>query len=105
MEKMTVQETDDAVSGVLALRKALDSELSTIERLIQRVDRNPGPSAAMETAEVLETYRRVRTILLSALASADEVLGWVRVLAVRDPEGNELDCVRSLPMVSVLPAS
>ncbi len=102
MERMRLQDTDDAVSGVLALRQLLTSELGTVERLIRRVDKNPDPGNE-ETRELMDTYDRVRTSLLSGLASVDEVLGWVHMLAEKDSEGNEPECVRSLPYVNVLP--
>lgn len=103
MEKMRVNDTDDAVSGVLALREILCSELVIVERLINRTDQTLAREKNDETEQILETYERVRTGLLSGLASVDEVLGWVRMLAPTDPDGNELDCVRSLPHVNVLP--
>jgi hypothetical protein len=98
MEKMSIHDTDDAVTSVTALREVLTAELTAIERLMQRVDRST-PSDRTETDDLIETYCRIRTSLLSGLASVDEVLGWVRVLAPKDAEGNEMDSVRSLPYV------
>jgi hypothetical protein len=98
MEKMSIHDTDDAVTSVTALREVLTAELTAIERLVQRVDRST-PSGRTETDDMIETYCRIRTSLLSGLASVDEVLGWVRVLAPKDAEGNEMDSVRSLPYV------
>lgn len=98
MEKMSIHDTDDAVTSVTALREVLTAELTAIERLVQRGDR-AGANGKSETDDLMETYCRVRTSLLSGLASVDEVLGWVRVLAPKDAEGNEMDCVRSLPYV------
>ena len=102
MERMRIQDTDDAVSGVMALRQVLSSELGTIERLIRRADRTPA-AGNEEAQELMDTYDRVRTSLLSGLASVDEVLGWVHMLAEKDSDGNELECVRTLPYVNVLP--
>ncbi|MEN3291445.1 MAG: hypothetical protein V7642_698 [Burkholderiales bacterium] len=99
MEKMSVHDTDDAVTSVTALREVLASELTAIERLVQKVDQSAARNDAEEPDDLIETYRRVRTSLLSGLASVDEVLGWVRVLAPKDADGNEMDCVRSLPHV------
>jgi hypothetical protein len=100
MERMTVHDTDDAVTSVTALREVLYAELSTIERMVQKVTTSPEDASRADTEEIIETYQRLRTSLLSGIASVDEVLGWVRVLAPKDPEGNELDCVRSLPYMS-----
>lgn len=102
MERMRIQDTDDAVSGVTALRQLLTSELGTVERLIRRADKVPA-SGTEEARELRDTYDRVRTSLLSGLASVDEVLGWVHMLAEKDSDGNELESVRSLPYVNVLP--
>jgi len=99
---MRIQDTDDAVSGVMALRQVLSSELGTIERLIRRADKTPA-AGNEEAQELMDTYDRVRTSLLSGLASVDEVLGWVHMLAEKDSDGNELECVRTLPYVNVLP--
>jgi hypothetical protein len=98
MEKMSIHDTDDAVTSVTALREVLASELTAIERMVQRVDRS-STSGDTDKDNLIETYCRIRTSLLSGLASVDEVLGWVRVLAPKDAAGNEMDCVRSLPYV------
>lgn len=103
MQKMRVKDTDDAVAGVSALREILASELATIDRLIQRTELENEGKAREEAEQIMATYERVRTSLLSGLVSVDEVLGWVHMLAEKDPEGNELDCVRSLPYVNILP--
>jgi hypothetical protein len=100
MERMTVHDTDDAVTSVTALREVLYAELSTIERMVRKVTNSPDAADRGDTDEIIETYQSLRTSLLSGIASVDEVLGWVRVLAPKDPEGNELDCVRSLPYMS-----
>jgi hypothetical protein len=106
MERMSVHDTDDAVTSVTALREVLYSELSTIERMVKKVNTAPDADGRADAKEIIETYQRLRTSLLSGIASVDEVLGWVRVLAPKDPEGNELDCVRSLPhMRSVISKS
>lgn len=103
MEKMRVRHTDDAVSGVTALREILVNELANIEALICLSSQDdPGIEA---DPLLLEAYSRLRTSLISGVVSADEVLGWVHALAEKDPEGNELECVRQLPDVNILPTS
>ncbi|QAU33474.1 hypothetical protein [Janthinobacterium sp. 17J80-10] len=103
MEKMRVRHTDDAVSGIGALREILVNELTNIESLIAlAVENDP----EIETDPlILEAYQRLRTSLISGVVSADEVLGWVHALAEKDPEGNELECVRRLPQVNILPTN
>lgn len=103
MEKMRVRHTDDAVSGVTALREILVNELANIESLIAMASTND-PEAEADPL-ILEAYSRLRTSLISGVISADEVLGWVHALAEKDPEGNELECVRRLPHVNILPTS
>lgn len=103
MEKMRVRHTDDAVSGVSALREILVNELANIENLIALCNES---DAGIETDPlILEAYQRLRTSLISGIVSADEVLGWVHALAEKDPEGNELECVQRLPFVNVQPTN
>ncbi len=101
MEKMRVRHTDDAVSGVRALREILVNELANIESLIA-MSAADDPDTETDPL-ILEAYSRLRTSLISGVVSADEVLGWVHALAEKDPEGNELECVRRLPDVNILP--
>lgn len=103
MEKMRVRHTDDAVSGVTALREILVNELANIESLIRVA--NEADSVIQEDQIILEAYNRLRTSLISGIVSTDEVLGWVHALAEKDPDGNELECVKRLPEVNVLPPS
>jgi hypothetical protein len=106
MERMSIHDTDDAVTSITALREVLHSELSAIERMVRKVHTSPDTVIKEDAEEIMETYQRLRTSLLSGIASVDEVLGWVRILAPKDPEGNELDSVRSLPyMTSVISKS
>ncbi|WP_019142876.1 hypothetical protein [Noviherbaspirillum massiliense] len=103
---LSVQDTDDAVSSMMALRGILTSDLEDVERLLRRTLQIPGNGAEAEGEEMegekpLEVYQRARTTLLSGIASIDEVLAWVHLVAAKDPEGNELDCVRSLPSMTV----
>lgn len=103
MEKMRVRHTDDAVTGVTALREILANELANIEALIAIA--TEANAVSDDDPIVLEAYHRLRTSLLSGIISVDEVLGWVHALAEKDPEGNELECVRRLPNVNILPTN
>ena len=103
MEKMRVRHTDDAVSGIGALREILVNELANIESLISLAIEND-PDIDNDPL-ILEAYQRLRTSLISGVVSADEVLGWVHALAEKDPEGNELECVRRLPHVNIQPTN
>jgi hypothetical protein len=97
MSKMRVHDTDDAVAGVIALRMALLDELNSVESLLNSVHELPEFDFDGENRPALEELQRIRTKLHSGLISVHEILGWVRTLAARDPEGNELECVQSLP--------
>ncbi|MGV3653504.1 MAG: hypothetical protein ACO1N5_04740 [Noviherbaspirillum sp.] len=99
MSKMRVRDTDEAVSGVIALRMALLDELNSVESLLNSVDAMHELGLDGENRPAMEELQRIRAKLHSGLISVQETLGWVRTLASRDPEGNELECVQSLPSV------
>jgi hypothetical protein len=99
MSKMRVRDTDEVVSGVIALRMALLDELNSVESLLNSVDAMQELGLDGENRPALEELQRIRAKLHSGLVSVHEILGWVRTLAARDPEGNELECVQSLPCV------
>jgi len=100
MGNLSVRDTDDAVSGIIALQEILSTDLHDVESNLRRIERASATGAAAGADEVM-VYRTARTALLSGLASIHEVLGWVHLMAEKDPEGNDLDCVRSLPEVTV----
>lgn len=107
---LSVRDTDDAVSSMMALRNVLSADLADVERLMHRplqipTEDDESEEDAIEGQEPLEVYQRARSALLSGIASIDEVLAWVHLVAAKDPEGNELDCVRTLPFVRVSPVS
>jgi hypothetical protein len=102
---MEVDATEHVVAGILALREALSADLDEMEQRLQEAGHTLTINSMAEPGELPEVFQRARTGLLSGLASVDEVLAWVRVYAPKDSEGNELECVRSLPRVDVSPMS
>lgn len=99
MANISVRAADDAVSGIYALKDSLTNDLDDV---LQRIEELKHSCAAPEfVRQEIVIYETARTALLSALASINEVLSWVRLAAVKDSEGNELPCVRSLPQVIV----
>lgn len=100
MATITVRDTDDAVSSMMALREALSFDLDITEKRIREIERSRSVKADAE-AEESQILERARTALLSGLASVDEVLGWVHLMAEKDPEGNEPDSVRMLPYLHI----
>jgi len=101
MDRLGVNDADDAVSGLMALQIVLSNELEKIEKLTGDSEGFAQSSSLEESEFSLEECNQVRAALLSALASVDELFGWVRLLAEKDSEGNDLDCIRSLPEVNI----
>lgn len=96
---LSAGDADDAVSGLTAVRAVLHSQLEDVERLIVTLGEDPDYEDTEELT--LEECEAMRSGVLSALASVQEILSWVRELAETDPEGNPLLCVRSLPHISI----
>jgi hypothetical protein len=101
MEKLRVQDADDAVSGLMALQRALSAELGKVEKLTEDSKSFVTFADQEEEPFSVEECNQIRTALLSALASVDELFAWVRLFAEKDAEGNELDSVESLPEVNI----
>lgn len=101
---LSVTDTDDAVSGVNALREVLADDLLDVEGRLHELEHSTTPMSASRKEEML-VYRTARTALLSGLASVDEVLAWVHLVAEKDADGNELESVLSLPHLAVMRAS
>lgn len=102
---LSIMETDDAVSGLSALRDVLADDLLDIESRLDEMERSSTTSQIKGKNDDALVYRTARTALLSGLASIDEVLGWVHLVAEKDADGNELESVLSLPHLSVMRAS
>jgi hypothetical protein len=83
-----------------ALRESLTAELDDIEDRIHELAHSPGATTASVLND-LSVYYVARAALYSGLASINEVLGWVRLMAATDSEGNTVDLVKSLPTVPV----
>ncbi|MDO8299923.1 hypothetical protein [Lacisediminimonas sp.] len=101
---LSITETDDAVSGLSALREVMADDLLDVESRLDELERSSATLTDGKNDEAL-VYRTARTALLSGLASIDEVLGWVHLVAEKDADGNELESVLSLPHLSVMRAS
>jgi hypothetical protein len=86
------------------LREVLVDDLLDVESRLDELERSSVELAKGKNDEAL-SYRTARTALLSGLASIDEVLGWVHLVAEKDADGNELESVLSLPHLSVMRAS
>jgi hypothetical protein len=95
---LRVGDVDDAVSGLTAVRTVLNSQLEDVERLIVSFNEK---HAQRDEELTLEECESMRSGVLSALASVQEILSWIRELAETDPEGNLLVCVQALPRISI----
>lgn len=100
MDKMDLCNASDAVSSMQALRAALTEELDDIENRIHELAQSSLATSESGTSD-MQVYCVARAALYSGLASINEVLGWVRLMAAQDSEGNVAEVVRSLPTVPV----
>lgn len=101
MDTLSAGVTDDAVSSLLKLREMLMKQLAKVEDLQQHSQRSTqGELIEYEGPSAFE-INQARTSVLSGLASIEETLSWVRFLAVKDSKGDELECVRTLPDLSI----
>lgn len=100
MEKMDLCDASDAVFSMQALRVGLTEELDDIENCIHELAQSPLATSDSGISE-MQVYYAARAALYSGLASINEVLGWVRLMAAQDSEGNVAEVVKSLPTVPV----
>jgi hypothetical protein len=100
MERIDLCDASDAVSSMQALRMGLTEDLDDIENRIHELAQSPLATSDSGISE-MQVYYVARAALYSGLASINEVLGWVRLMAVKDTEGNVAEVVKSLPTVPV----
>lgn len=100
MEKMDLGNATDAVSSMQALRAVLNEDLEDIENRIQELAQSALATSESGVSE-MQVYYVARAALYSGLASINEVLGWVHLMAAKDAEGNVAEVVKSLPTVPV----
>jgi len=98
MEKMDLCDASDAIFSMQALRAGLTEELDDIENSIHELAQSPLATSDSGISE-MQVYYVARAALHSGLASINEVLGWVRLMAAQDSEGNVAKVVKSLPTV------
>lgn len=100
MERMDLCDATDAVSSMQALRDELSEELDDIQKRIHELAQSPLANSDVGISD-MQVYCVARAALYSGLASINEVLGWVRLMAAKDAEGNVSEVVKSLPTVPV----
>lgn len=100
MERMDLCDATDAVSSMQALRDELSEELDDIQKRIHELAQSPLAKSDVGISD-MQVYCVARAALYSGLASINEVLGWVRLMAAKDAEGNVSEVVKSLPTVPV----
>lgn len=97
---MDLSDASNAVSSMQALRLGLIEDLDDIENHIHELAQSPLATSDSGISE-MQVYYVARAALYSGLASINEVLGWVRLIAAKDSEGNVAEVVKSLPTVPV----
>ncbi len=81
-----------------ALRDALTVELADVEsQIYELVWSNSAKSD--DVLNDLRVHHVAKVALYSGLASINEVLGWVRLMAEKDSDGNTAEVVKSLPSI------
>lgn len=99
MGSINNSEAEEAVSSMKALQFALTEELEDIESRIDALAKDDLPFSPNEAVEELKICCVARAALFGALASINEVLGWVHLMAERDSNGNVTEVIRALPIV------
>jgi len=82
------------------LRAELTAELADIENRIHDLVQSPLATSDSGVSD-MRVYCVARAALYSGLASINDVLGWVRLMAAKDSDGNMSEVVKSLPTVPV----
>ncbi|WP_040038987.1 hypothetical protein [Noviherbaspirillum autotrophicum] len=100
MERMDLCDASDAVSSMHVLRAELTADLDDIENRIHDLVQSPLATSDSGIND-MQVYCVARAALYSGLASINEVLGWVRLMAAKDADGNMPEVVKSLPTVPV----
>lgn len=100
MERLNLCDASNAVSSMQALRMQLTDDLDDIENRIHELAQSSSITSDIGIRE-MQVYYVTRAALYSALASINEVLGWVGLMAAKDAEGNVASIVQSLPIVPV----
>ncbi|HJV84957.1 MAG TPA: hypothetical protein VJ698_05740 [Noviherbaspirillum sp.] len=100
MERMNLGDASDAVSSMQVLREELVEDLNDIEKRIDELSQSPLAASDSGITD-MQVYRVARAALYSGIASINEVLGWVRLMAAKDSDGNVAEIVKSLPTVPV----
>lgn len=96
MAKMDISNAVDAVSSMRALRLAMTNDLDDVENSIFDL-----AQSGHTESEELRVYCVTRAALYSGLASINEVMGWINLMAEKDPEGNSSEIFKSLPTVPI----
>ena len=99
MGSINNSEAEDAVSSMKALQSVLTEELEDIESRIGELTEDDLALSPGEADEEVKICCVARAALFSALASINEVLGWVHLMAERDSNGNVAEVIRALPIV------
>lgn len=100
MEKININVADAAMSSMQSLHSAMTLELEYIEERMETLAALPS-AVSPSCIEDMAVYGVTRAALYSGLASINEVLGWVHLMAEKDSEGNISEAVKALPALQV----
>jgi len=100
MDTLSAGVTDDTVSNLLTIREMLTKQLAKVEDVRLQSQETKQEELIEYEGPTAHEIKQARTSVLSGLASIEEILSWVRFLAVKNSKGDELECVRTLPDLS-----
>ena len=101
MPILKIHQAVDLVSGMQALHEVLSEDLLQVETSIQYLQSSS--RGRTSDADDLDTYLRARAALHGGLASINDVLGWIRLAAEKDENGDEYRVMWPLPEVPISP--
>lgn len=98
MEDLNHIETECAVKSLLRLKERLQGELGRLEALLH-ADTRQCDAEHVDWKAFEQACYMARARVLGGIASVDEVLAWVHLMAETKADGTELDAVKMLPVL------
>lgn len=102
MQWMQAAQVEETINGLAQLRSILTNELDAVDGLMRALDASLRAQTDVDTGKMMQTYGTARANIHGGLASIDEVLGWIHLVAEPGADGRELDCVKGLPYLYAL---
>lgn len=102
MQWMQAAQVEETINGLARLRSILANELDAVDGLMRALDASLCAQAGVDAGKMMQTYGTARANIRCGLASIDEVLGWIHLVAEPGADGRELECVKELPYLYAL---